>query len=447
MTKIGSPNSAFVVMATVLATFCTPLAIAQSSDAALTARVDHVLAKVPLIDGHNDLPWEIRERFGNAAGVDLSASTANLPLTAQADEAQTALMTDIPRLRAGHVGAQFWSVWIPSTVTGPAAVKMTIEQIDLVRTMVARYPKDLQMAYSAEDIERAHAAGRIASLIGIEGGHQIDDSLATLREMYELGARYMTLTHTLDNDWADSATDAPKHHGLTPFGRAVVHEMNRLGMLVDLSHVSPDTMRAALAVSVAPVIFSHSGARALNDHPRDVPDDVLAMVARNGGIVMVTFAPAYVSAERNRWEADRAAEQTRYNSPPYAGLYIGQPERAKAAMAEWDAGHPRPVVTLAMVADHIEHIRHVAGIDHVGIGSDFDGIPNTPQGLEGVDKFPALLKELAKRGWTDEELGKVAGANMLRVLREAAAAAKRLQATESPSSVTIEQADAGVVKK
>ncbi len=324
---------------------------------------------------------------------------------------------------------------------------MTIEQIDLVRTMVARYPKDLQMAYSAEDIERAHAAGRIASLIGIEGGHQIDDSLATLREMYELGARYMTLTHTLDNDWADSATDAPKHHGLTPFGRAVVHEMNRLGMLVDLSHVSPDTMRAALAVSVAPVIFSHSGARALNDHPRDVPDDVLAMVARNGGIVMVTFAPAYVSAERNRWEADRAAEQTRYNSPPYAGLYIGQPERAKAAMAEWDAGHPRPVVTLAMVADHIEHIRHVAGIDHVGIGSDFDGIPNTPQGLEGVDKFPALLKELAKRGWTDEELGKVAGANMLRVLREAAAAAKRLQATESPSSVTIEQADAGVVKK
>ena len=447
MTKIGSPNSAFVVMATVLATFCTPLAIAQSSDAALTARVDHVLARVPLIDGHNDLPWEIRERFGNAAGVDLSASTANLPLTAQADEAQTALMTDIPRLRAGHVGAQFWSVWIPSTVTGPAAVKMTIEQIDLVRTMVARYPKDLQMAYSAEDIERAHAAGRIASLIGIEGGHQIDDSLATLREMYELGARYMTLTHTLDNDWADSATDAPKHHGLTPFGRAVVHEMNRLGMLVDLSHVSPDTMRAALAVSVAPVIFSHSGARALNDHPRDVPDDVLAMVARNGGVVMVTFAPAYVSAERNRWEADRAAEQTRYNSPPYAGLYIGQPERAKAAMAEWDAGHPRPVVTLAMVADHIEHIRHVAGIDHVGIGSDFDGIPNTPQGLEGVDKFPALLKELAKRGWTDEELGKVAGGNMLRVLREAAAAAKRLQATESPSSVTIEQADAGVVKK
>jgi membrane dipeptidase len=313
--------------------------------------------------------------------------------------------------------------------------------------MVARYPRDLQMAYSAEDIVSAHQAGRIASLIGIEGGHQIDDSLPTLRQMFELGARYMTLTHTSDNDWADSATDAPRHHGLTPFGRAVVHEMNRLGMLVDLSHVSPDTMRAALAVSQAPVMFSHSGARSLNDHPRDVPDDVLAMVAHNHGIVMVTFAPAYVSAERNRWEADRAAEQTRYNSPPYAGLYIGQPERAKAAMAEWDARHPRPVVTLAMVADHIEHIRRVAGIDCVGIGSDFDGIPNTPQGLDGVDKFPALLKELARRGWTDEELGKVAGGNMLRVMREAAAVARQLQAKESPASVTIEQVDAGVAKK
>ena len=447
MTTTGRPNSAFVVMATVLAMLCTPLATAQSSDAALTARVDHVLAKVPLIDGHNDLPWEIRQRFGNVAGVDLSVSTASLPQAALAKEAETALMTDIPRLRAGRVGAQFWSVWIPPTVTGPAAVKMTIEQIDLVRTMVARYPKDLQMAYSADDIVRAHQAGRIASLIGIEGGHQIDDSLPTLRQMYELGARYMTLTHTSDNDWADSATDAPKHHGLTPFGRAVVHEMNRLGMLVDLSHVSPDTMRAALTVSVAPVIFSHSGARALNDHPRDVPDDVLAMVARNHGIVMVTFAPAYVSAERNRWEADRAAEQARFSSPPYGGLYIGQPEREEAALAEWEAHHPKPVVTLAMVADHIEHVRRIAGIDHVGIGSDFDGIPEAPQGLDGVDKFPALLKELARRGWTDEELGKVAGENMLRVMREAAAVAKRLQITEAPATTTIEQADGDLAGK
>jgi membrane dipeptidase len=419
---------------------------AQTSDAALTARVDRVLAGTPLIDGHNDLPWEIRERFGNAAGVDLGVGTANLPPKMEDGEMAAPLMTDIPRLRKGHVGGQFWSVWIPPTVTGPAAVKMTLEQIDIVRTMTARYPKDLQMAYSADDIVRAHQAGRIASLIGIEGGHQIDDSLPVLRDMYVLGARYMTLTHTLDNDWADSATDAPKHHGLTPFGRAVVHEMNRLGMLVDLSHVSPDTMRDALKTSLAPVIFSHSGARALDDHPRDVPDDVLKMVARNHGIVMATFATAYVSDARNRWEADRAAEQTRFNAPPYAGLYIGQPDRAKAALAAWDRQHPKPVTTLAMVADHIEHIRKVAGIDCVGIGSDFDGIPDTPQGLEGVDKFPALLEELARSGWSDEDLAKLAGGNMLRVMREAAAVAKHLQATEPPSSATIGQLDGGTAK-
>ncbi|GAB2558811.1 dipeptidase [Rhodanobacter koreensis] len=448
MTISRRSTQAMVGVATILATLCTSLAqAARPDDAALTARVDRVLAKTPLIDGHNDLAWEIRERFGNAAGVDLGASTANLPLKPEDGEMPSPLMTDIPRLHKGHVGAQFWSVWIPPTVTGPAAVKMTLEQIDIVRTMVARYPKDLQMAWSADDIMQAFKAGHVASLIGIEGGHQIDDSLPVLRQMYALGARYMTLTHTLDNDWADSATDTPKHHGLTPFGRAVVHEMNRLGMLVDLSHVSPDTMRTALAISVAPVIFSHSGARALDDHPRDVPDDVLKMVARNHGIVMVTFAPSYVSAARNRWEADRAAEQTRFNAPPYAGLYIGQPERAKAALAEWDRHHPMPVVTIAMVADHIEHIRRMAGIDCVGIGSDFDGISDTPQGLDGVDKFPALLEELARRGWTDEELGKVVGGNMLRVMREAAAVARQLQATEPPSSATIEQLDAAVAKK
>ena len=420
---------------------------ATPNDAALAARVDRVLAATPLIDGHNDLPWEIRTRFGNAAGVDLSSSTANLPLKGTDGEPPSHLMTDIPRLRAGHVGGQFWSVWIPPTVTGPEAVKMTLEQIDIVHAMAARYPKDLQMAYSADDIVSAHKAGRIASLIGIEGGHQIDNSLPVLRDMFLLGARYMTLTHTLNNDWADSATDAPKHHGLTPFGRAVVHEMNRLGMLVDLSHVSPDTMRDALNTSVAPVMFSHSGARALNDHPRDVPDDVLKMVAHNRGIVMATFANTYVSAARSRWEADRAAEQTRFNAPPYAGLYIGQPDRAKAALAEWEHRHPKPVVTLAMVADHIEHIRQVAGIDAVGIGSDFDGIPDTPQGLEGVDRYPALLVELARRGWTDEELSKLAGGNLLRVMREAAAVAARLQATEAPSTATIAQADAVVAGK
>jgi membrane dipeptidase len=436
-----------LLTAIAMVTLHAPPAAAESNDAALASRVNHVLAQTPLIDGHNDLAWEIRERFGNVNGVDVSSSTANLPSKMEDGEKAPSLMTDIPRLRKGHVGGQFWSVWIPTSVTGPAAVQMTLEQIDIVDTMVARYPQDFQMAYSADDILRAHKAGRIASLIGIEGGHQIDNSLPVLRQMYVLGARYMTLTHTSDTDWADSATDNPKHHGLTKFGRAVVHEMNRLGMLVDLSHVSPDTMRAALATSVAPVIFSHSGARALNDHPRNVPDDVLKLVAKNHGIVMATFATSYVSSARNRWSADRAAEQTRFSAPPYVGLYIGQPERAKAAMAEWDRHHPKPVVTLAMVADHIEHIRQVAGIACVGLGSDFDGIPDTPVGLEGVDKYPALLVELARRGWTDEELSKLAGGNMLRVMHEAEAVAMQLQKTESPSHATIEKLDAGVADK
>ncbi|MEP7185255.1 MAG: dipeptidase [Rhodanobacter sp.] len=427
-----------VLLGFATATLFSSSAFAASNAAELASRVDRVLTQTPLIDGHNDLPWEIKERYGNVAGLDLAVSTAKRRETITGGEVAPPLMTDIPRLRAGHVGAQFWSVWIPPTVTGPAAVKMTLEQIDIVRNMVARYPKDLQMAYTADDIERIHKAGRIASLIGIEGGHQIDDSLPVLRQMFVLGARYMTLTHTSNNDWADSATDNPKHHGLTAFGRAVVHEMNRLGMLVDLSHVSPDTMRDALATSKAPVIFSHSGARALNDHPRDVPDDVLKLVAKNHGIVMATFATPYVSAARNRWSADRAAEQTRFSSPPYGGLYIGQPARAKKAMAEWDRRHPKPVTTLAMVADHIEHIRKIAGIDCVGIGSDFDGIPDTPVGLEGVDKYPALFDELARRGWTDGELAKLAGGNTLRVMREAAASAKRLQTAEPPSSATIE---------
>ena len=431
-----------VFMVAALAFACHTVFAAD--DVALTARVDRVLAKTPLIDGHNDLPWEIRDRFGSVDGVDLSKDTSNLPLK---NEDDAPLMTDIPRLRAGHVGGQFWSVWISPSVTGPAAVKMTLEQIDIVKSMAARWPKDFEMAYTADDVVRAHKAGRVASLIGIEGGHQIDNSLPMVRQMYAAGARYMTLTHALNNDWADSATDTPKHHGLTAFGKAVVKEMNRTGMLVDLAHVSPETMKAALEVSQAPVMFSHSGARALDDHPRDVPDDVLMMVAKNRGIVMVNFAPQYVSEERAKWESDRAAEKTRYSAPPFAGYYIGQPERAKRALADWDSKHPRPVVTIAMVADHIEHIRKVCGVDCTGIGSDFDGIPTTPQGLDGVDKFPLLLVELARRGWTDDELAKVAGGNILRVMREAETVSKRLQATERPSSATIEALDGPAAKK
>jgi membrane dipeptidase len=385
-------------------------------------RVAHVLATTPLIDGHNDLPWEIRARFKSDLGaIDLGVDTGHL--AAPADGA--ALMTDIPRLRHGLVGGQFWSVWIPVEIKGYEAVQTTLEQIDLVKRFTARYPADFEMAYTAADVRRIHKAGRIASLIGIEGGHQINDSLASLRQMYDLGARYMTLTHVLDTSWADAATDIPRHHGLTPFGKEVIREMNRLGMLVDLSHVSPETMRAALEVTTAPVIFSHSGARALVDHPRNVPDDVLALVERNGGVVMVNFCPCYVSAEVNRWEADRAAEQARYSSPPYGGLYIGQPDRAAAALAVWDAAHPRPAATLEQVADHVEHIRRVAGVDHVGLGSDFDGIPAGPKGLEGVDRFPALLVELMRRGWSDGDIAKLAGENLLRVMAGTEGAAAR----------------------
>jgi membrane dipeptidase len=294
------------------------------------------------------------------------------------------------------------------------------------------------MAYTASDIRRIHRSGKIASLIGVEGGHSINDSLATLRMMYDLGARYMTLTHTRNTAWVDSATDTPAHGGLTAFGKDVIREMNRLGMLVDLSHVSPEAMHAALAVTEAPVIFSHSSARAINSHPRNVPDDVLQLVARNGGVVMVNFYPAYVSEAANQWEADFAAEHTRYNSPPYAGLYIGQPEKAKAALAAWEKAHPKPVVTLSEVADHIEHIRKVAGVDHVGIGSDFDGIPEGPQGLEAVDRYPALLAEMMRRGWSDSEVAKLAGLNMLRVMEEAEQVAARLRVARPASEARLQ---------
>jgi membrane dipeptidase len=406
-------------------------ALAADSDA---QRIERVLAQTPLIDGHNDLPWEIRTRFdSDLSRVDLSRSTLTLP----APEGSPPLMTDIPRLRSGHVGAQFWSVFIPVEVTGTAAVQMTIEQIDIVKQMCARYPQDLAMAYTAADVTRAHKAGRVASLIGVEGGHQINNSLDVLRAYYDLGARYMTLTHSSNTAWADSATDNPAHHGLTPFGKEVVREMNRLGMLVDLSHVSEETMRAALAVSEAPVIYSHSSARALVDHPRDVPDDVLRLVAANGGVVMVNFFPGYVSEARRRWDADRAAEVARFNSPPFGGLYIGQPARAKAALAEWERTHPKPAVGIGDVADHIEHIRQVAGVDHVGLGSDFDGIPEGPTGLDGVDKYPALLAELARRGWSDADLAKVAGGNALRVLARAEEVSVRLRASRGPSTATL----------
>jgi membrane dipeptidase len=391
-------------------------------------RVERVLAKTPIIDGHNDLPWEIRDAYDFwRKPLDLDADTSRL---------EARLQTDLPRMRKGRVGGQFWSVWIPADLKGDEAIRVTLEQIDIVHRMVARYPRRLEMASTAADIGRVGKAGRIASLIGIEGGHQIGNSPAALRQFHALGARYMTRTHSKNNDWADSATDDPVHGGLTPFGKAIIGEMNRLGMMVDLSHVSPKTMHDALTATKAPVIFSHSNARALMDHARNVPDDVLKRLPANGGVVMVNFFPGFLSEPYRRRAALRDAEDARLKN-----LYSGQPERRAAALAAWDQANPAVEVPLTVVADHIDHVRRVAGADHVGIGSDFDGIGGAaPSGLEGVETYPALFAELARRGWSDSDLAKLAGGNLLRAM----AAAERVAAgmkNEPPLIATIEQMD------
>ena len=396
-------------------------------------RVARILKTTPLIDGHNDWAEVLREREGDGRWtLDLRRGLADRPLPYN---------TDIARLRRGMVGGQFWSVWVDPSLPPLEQVKETLEQIDLVKDIVARYPDTFALARTAADVRRIHKAGRIASLIGVEGGNQIADSLSVLRAYHDLGAGYLTLTHSKTIEWADSATDNPQHDGLTPYGEAVVHELNRLGMLVDLSHVSEATMRDALRVSKAPVIFSHSGARALDDHPRDVSDAVLKQVAANGGVVMVNFALAYVSDDYRRWSSDKHAEQARYNAPPFGGLYIGQPDRAAEAMKAWLAAHPAPKVTLAQVADHIEHIARIAGVDHVGIGSDFDGVDNDlPEELGDVSTYPTLLAELIRRGWSDADVAKVAGGNILRVMERAEAVAASMKG-ELPSTVTEQALD------
>jgi membrane dipeptidase len=405
-----SSRSACILAGALLLGTAMGASAASPADDVIAKRIAHVLMETPLIDGHNDLAEALSSHFGNKLWSTDLTGTPGTPIKA--------LQTDIARLRQGHVGAQFWSVWIPVSITGAEAVRATLVQIDTVRGMIDRYPQTFALAGTADDIVRIHKSGRIASMIGIEGGHQIGESIAALRQFYALGARYMTLTHTSNNALADAATDNPVHKGLTPFGRAVVAEMNRLGMLVDISHVSPEVMRQAIEFSKAPVIFSHSSARAVADHPRNVPDDVLQMLTANDGVVMVNFYAGYVSQAMNQWVADQAAETSRYNSPPYGGLYIGQPERAAAAMAVWEKAHPAPVVTVKEVADHIEHIVKVAGIEHVGIGSDFDGIDVSPIGLADVSEYPNLFAELIHRGWSDAMLAKLAGGNVLRVMRK-----------------------------
>ena len=352
----------------------------------LLARARALHFEVPLVDGHNDYPWALRQ---HDPARDLAALDIRVP--------QPRIHTDIPRLRAGGVGGQFWSVYIPAETQGPAAIRATLEQIDIVHRMMARYPDTFALATTAADVERIFRSGRIASLIGMEGGHSIDSSLAVLRMFHAAGARYLTLTHSANVPWADSGTDTPRHGGLSRFGEEVVREMNRLGMLVDLSHTSPDTMLDALRMSDAPVLFSHSDARALNDHRRNVPDDVLRLLPANGGVVMVTFVPQFLTSS------------------------------GKA--------------TLADVANHMDHIRKVAGSDHVGIGSDFDGIETVPVGLEDVSTYPALTAELLRRGWPEDDVRKALGLNVLRVMRRAEEVAARLQQERGPSTATIERLD------
>ena len=391
-----------------------PLAAQTTSafaDDRYLARAKRILSQTPLIDGHNDLPWRIREDSiarGNVDSYDLRKHTPG--------------HTDLDRLKKGMIGAQFWSVYIPGEWRDSGYARVQLEQIDIAREVIAKYPDRLALALSASDIRRDFKAGKIGSLLGLEGGHAIENSLGALRAYYDLGVRYMTLTHNVTLDWADAALDSAKHNGLTPFGDSVVREMNRLGMVVDLSHVSAATMSDALNVSQAPVMFSHSAARAIVDVPRNVPDSILRRVTANGGIVMVPFVVGFVSPAALLYD-----QSTRPAMKELTDKYGNDTAAISRAVRDWRVAHPGPRATLSQVADQIEYVRRVAGVDHVGIGGDFDGISEVVLGLEDVSTYPALFAELARRGWSDGDLRKLAGENFLRVFAEAEAVARRLQ--------------------
>ncbi|MFF8959014.1 dipeptidase [Streptomyces sp. NPDC014894] len=388
-------------------------------------RARELLAAHPVVDGHNDLPWALREK----AGYDLDRLDISGDRTGQ-------LHTDIPRLRAGGVGAQFWSVYVRTGMTGDDAVSATLEQIDAVSRLLERHPGDLVRALTADDVERARERGLIASLMGAEGGHSINNSLATLRAFYELGVRYLTLTHNDNVPWADSATDEPGVGGLSAFGREVVREMNRLGMLVDLSHVAATTMRDALETSVAPVIFSHSSARAVCDHARNIPDDVLALLPGNGGVAMATFVPKFVLPAAGQWTL-RADENLR----EHGFDHLDTTPEAMKLHASFEEENPRPVATESTVADHLDHMREVAGVDHIGIGGDYDGTAFTPAGLDDVAGYPRLIAELLRRGWSESDLAKLTWRNAVRVLRDAEAVARDVRSRRGPSIATLAELD------
>jgi membrane dipeptidase len=385
-----------------------------------------LLSRFPIIDGHNDLPWALRK-----AGS-LDTAKTDISLAVEFTD------TDLPRLALGGVGAQFWSVFVPAEFQGESAVATTLEQIDLVHRLVARYPDSLELALTAADVRRISAAGKVASLLGAEGGHSIACSMGTLRAMFALGVRYMTLTHNLNTPWADSATDTPAVGGLTAFGREVVREMQRLGMFVDLSHVAATTMKDALDTAEAPVIFSHSSARAVCDHPRNVPDEILARLPGNGGVCMITFVPGFVSQRCRDWDLEMTAEMERRGLDPHSW------DDRRDFRPEWKNAHPRPTATLADVVAHAEHVREVAGIDHIGVGGDFDGVDALPEGLEDVSCYPALIAALLDQGWSEEDCGKLACGNLIRALGEAEQAATRIQASRPPSVASLEDTDTTV---
>ncbi|MCK4577524.1 MAG: dipeptidase [Candidatus Marinimicrobia bacterium] len=398
----------------------------DTGDAALLERAHKLLKEAPLIDGHNDLPYQIYKRFQNHFDqFDLQKGTTGF---------KDPLHTDIPRLREGGVGGQFWSVYIAPETDGPGAARLVMDQIDVVHRLIEKYPDALELALTADDILRIHRSGKVASLIGMEGGHSIENSLAVLRQLYRLGARYMTITHWLNTDWADAATEVPEHNGLTPFGKEVIREMNRLGMLVDLSHVSPKTMHDVLDIAAAPVIFSHSSARALTPYSRNVPDDVLKRVKKNGGVVMVTFVRSYISEPMLHYVADRKAEKARLQE-----LFPADSAAVNSAMARWKAENPQPATSVSDVADHIDHIRDLIGVDHIGIGSDFDGISAGPTGLEDVAGYPNLLVELFRRGYSDGEVKKIVGLNVIRVMRKVEGISAKLKKKTEPSDALIEE--------